>query len=123
MPTRQRGITRNVNLKGLTPYLALLLVPAPAGAAPFGELPFRTVPTAAVCVQATGAPGELSRWTPGGITVMQARADGLRDAAFVGLGQQRLCPAVAADATTGAASRWVPGNAPSAWRSARLGAA
>src|SRR3954467_14846031 len=47
--------------------LLTLLLPATAAAAPFTELPFRSVPTAAVCVRATGVPGELLRWTRGGV--------------------------------------------------------
>ena len=39
----------------------------------FGELPFRTVPTAAVCVRATGVPGELVRWSKGGFSHAGAR--------------------------------------------------
>src|SRR3954453_5450830 len=81
----------------------LLAIAAPAGAAPFGELPFRPVPPSAVCVRATGVPGELIRWSQGGFTVMQARADGLHDAGAVKLGTIRNCPAVAADAATGTA--------------------
>src|SRR3954447_17613946 len=78
-------------------------LPAVAAAAPFRGLPFRTVPTAAVCVRATGVPGELIRWTRGGVELMQARADGLHDARTVRAGTLNQCPAVAADATTGAA--------------------
>ena len=77
MRTRQPGITRCVNLKGLTPCLALLFVAVPAQAAPFGELPYRGVPTAAVCVRATGVPGELIRWSRGGFTC-KASSAGLR---------------------------------------------
>ena len=80
-----------------------LAVPATAAAAPFGELPFREVPSAAVCVRATGVPGELLRWSRGGFTLMQARADGLQDVGAVSLGTLAACPAVAADAATGAA--------------------
>src|SRR6478736_5578624 len=80
-----------------------LALPATAAAAPFEELPFREVPTAAVCVRATGVPGELLRWSRGGITLMQARADGLQDVGTVTLGTLTLCPEVAADAATGAA--------------------
>ena len=98
MPSVRRGLACASTALIFLPWFA-----APAGAAPFGELPFRSVPTAAVCVRATGVPGELIRWTRGGATLMQARADGLRDAGFVRLGTLNDCPAVAADATTGAA--------------------
>ena len=56
-----------------------------------------------MCVRATGVPGELLRWSRGGFTLMQARADGLQDVGTVKLGTLAECPGVAADATTGAA--------------------
>src|SRR4051794_15189551 len=82
--------------------LLTLALPASAAAAPFEELPFRTVPTAALCLRATGVPGELLRWTRGGVELMQARADGLTPTGTVTLGTISDCPQVAADATTGA---------------------
>src|SRR5690242_1638966 len=47
----------------ILPALAVLALfaPATASAAPFGELPFQPVKGPAVCLQATGAPGELLR--------------------------------------------------------------
>src|SRR3954452_19971913 len=85
-------------------FIGLTLgLPAVAAAAPFGELPFRTVPTSAVCVRATGVPGELLRWTRGGVELMRARAGGLVPTGTVKLGTVSDCPQVAADATTGAA--------------------
>src|SRR3954447_12755256 len=69
-----------------------LVLPAAAAAAPFGELPFRTVASAAVCVRPTGVPGELLRWTRGGVELMQARADGLVPTGTVRLGTVSDCP-------------------------------
>jgi hypothetical protein len=49
----------------ILPALAVLVlgVPATASAAPFGALPFQAVKGPAVCLRATGAPGELVRQT------------------------------------------------------------
>ena len=77
----------------------LLALPASAAAAPFGELPFRPVSGAATCLQATGAPGELTRWVAGGAEVLQARPDGLVPVATVALGKVDDCPVAAADAS------------------------
>jgi hypothetical protein len=59
--------------------LALIILaatPAAASAAPFGELSPLTVNNPARCVRATGAPGEVVRWAPGGADFMQATASG-----------------------------------------------
>ena len=62
-------------LRTLLPALGLLvLVPAAASAAPFGELPFRPVSGTATCLRATGAPGELVRSTRNGAELLQAGA-------------------------------------------------
>jgi hypothetical protein len=77
--------------------LALLLVlPATAGAAPFGELPLQPVPGAARCLRATGVPGELLRWAPDGAEVLQATRSGFGAPLHVVLGDAPdLCPLVA----------------------------
>ena len=74
--------------------LALALA-APAQADPFGELPFRAVPGVATCLQATGVPGELVRWTDTGIELLRADAGGLTPVGSVRLGDSVGCPEVA----------------------------
>ena len=59
--------------------LALLILaatPVAASAAPFGELSPLTVKNPARCLRATGAPGEVVRWAPGGADFVQATASG-----------------------------------------------
>jgi hypothetical protein len=59
--------------------LALLILaaaPASAAAAPFGELAPLAVKSPARCLRATGAPGEVVRWAPGGADFLQATAAG-----------------------------------------------
>lgn len=77
---------------------AALLTPARAAAALFGELPFRPVAGVATCLRATGAPGELVRWTPGGIELLHADSSGLTPIETVRLGRGRgsSCPLIAA---------------------------
>jgi hypothetical protein len=73
----------------------LLLLPAAADAAPFGELPFQPVPTPARCLQATGVPGELVRWVPDGVEVFQATRAGFGPPVRVALRQASgICPLV-----------------------------
>jgi hypothetical protein len=73
----------------------LLLLPAAAEAAPFGELPFQPVQTPARCLQATGVPGELVRWAPDGMEVFQATRSGFGPPVHVALKQAfRVCPLV-----------------------------
>ncbi len=78
--------------------LALTLAaPASAAAAGFGELPLQTVQPGAVCVRATGAPGELVRWTPRGARIVAATAAGLGGSTPVPLGGDvHGCPVAAA---------------------------
>ncbi len=72
-----------------------LLAAAPARADTFGELPFRPVAGVATCVRATGAPGELSRWTKDGIELLRADAGGPVPAGTVPLGGAALsCPVI-----------------------------
>ena len=69
--------------------LALLILaatPAAASAAPFGELPPLTVASPARCLRATGAPGEVVRWAPGGADFVQATASGFGAPVHVALG-------------------------------------
>ena len=54
-----------------------VLVSGSASAAPFGELPFRSVSGTATCLRATGAPGELVRSTSTGAEILQAGPAGL----------------------------------------------
>src|SRR5262245_43629148 len=56
--------------------LILAAIPATASAAPFGELPPLTVKSPARCLRATGAPGEVVRWAPGGADFLQATPSG-----------------------------------------------
>ena len=71
--------------------------PASASAAGFAELPFLPVTPAARCVRATGAPGEVVRWAPGGADLIQATATGFGAATRVPLGDvQAACPSAAA---------------------------
>ena len=76
-----------------------LALPASAGAAPFGELPFQRVPDGAACLRPTGAPGELSRWAKGGAEVLTASSGGFGRAVLVPFGELPGCPRVAGDAT------------------------
>ncbi len=99
-------------MSGLTPFcngdvsrvrllVALVLLfaaPVSASAAPFGELPFRPVEGSATCLQATGVPGELVRWTRDGVEFLHARADGLAAAGTLAIGSTNRCPAVASHA-------------------------
>src|SRR5688572_10294405 len=77
--------------------LAMLAFPASAEAAPYGTLPFTRIPGGSACVSPTGAPGEILRWTEGGVELLTATADGLRSTSGVPLGSLRGCPRVAAD--------------------------
>lgn len=77
--------------------LAMLAFPASAEAAPYGTLPFTRLPDGSACVSPTGAPGEILRWTEGGVELLTATADGLRGTDGVPLGRLRGCPRVAAD--------------------------
>jgi hypothetical protein len=78
--------------------LLLLAFPAPAAAAPFGELPFRPVAGGAACLRPTGAPGELVRWYEGGAEVLAVQSGGLVPVTRVPLGRRIACPVVASDA-------------------------
>src|SRR4051794_18035743 len=69
--------------------LALLILaatPAAASAAPFGELSPLTVQHPARCLRATGAPGEVVRWAPGGADFLQVTASGFGAPVRVALG-------------------------------------
>ena len=69
--------------------LALLILaatPASVSAAPFGELAPLTVEHPARCLRATGAPGEVVRWAPGGADFSQATASGFSAPVHVTLG-------------------------------------
>ena len=77
--------------------LAMLVFPASAEAAPYGTLPFTRLPDGTACVSPTGAPGEILRWTEGGVELLAATADGLRGADGVALGKLHGCPRVASD--------------------------
>jgi len=77
--------------------LAMLAFPASAEAAPYGTLPFTRLPDGSACVSPTGAPGEILRWTEGGVELLTATTDGLRGADGVPLGNLPGCPRVAAD--------------------------
>jgi hypothetical protein len=91
-----------LSLSGASARVALLValaVPASAGAAPLGELPFQRVADGAACLAPTGAPGEMSRSAEGGAEVLAARADGLGRPALVPLGELPGCPRAAADAS------------------------
>jgi hypothetical protein len=72
----------------------LLAAPSTAAAAPFGELPFRAVSGAAYCVRATGMPGELVRWTSGGLELSTVPSGVFTP---VRLGKVRECPEVVSD--------------------------
>src|SRR3954454_13380042 len=73
----------------------LLLMPATADAAPFGELPFQSLPGPARCLRATGVPGELVRWAPDGVEFFQATRSGFGPPAHVVLGEASgVCPIV-----------------------------
>ena len=77
--------------------LLALVLPASASAAPFGELPLRPVSGSATCLRATGAPGELVRWTRDGVEVLAVGPAGPVPVATIGLGRLRGCPAAASD--------------------------
>src|SRR4051812_20814587 len=79
-----------------------LAAPASAAGAAFGELPFQRVRHGGACLAPTGAPGELSRWAPGGAEVLTAEGRGLGRPALVALGNLPGCPRAAA-APSGAA--------------------
>ncbi len=81
----------------VTPALVFAaLAPASAGAAPFDEPPLEPVTGAATCLRATGAPGELVRWTSTGASFLQAGAGGVTPGAEVGAGRPLTdCPVVA----------------------------
>ncbi len=76
---------------------ALLVMPASAAAAPFGELPFQPVSGGAACLRPTGAPGELMRWYEGGAEVLAVQPSGLVPITRVPLARRIACPAVASD--------------------------
>jgi hypothetical protein len=73
--------------------LSVLLLPAAAEAAPYGESPPRPRPDGARCLTPTGAPGELSLWARGGVELLAADGAG----AIVPLGRVHGCPRAAAD--------------------------
>ena len=62
----------------------------------FAQLPALPVRGAADCLAATGAPGELIRWTDTGAEVMRATRGGLSATAEVRLGRLFGCPVAAA---------------------------
>ncbi len=72
---------------------AVALAPACASAAPFGELPFQTIPGGATCLRATGAPAELVAWAPDGARFLRATPSGLAPASSARLGAPQSCPA------------------------------
>src|SRR5262245_44884512 len=74
---------------------AALLAAAPASAAPFGELPFQVAPGGVSCLRATGAPGELIAWAPGGARPLRATATGLVAETTLALGDTDRCPVAA----------------------------
>jgi hypothetical protein len=85
-------------VRSLLAFALLLAAPASASAAPFGELPFRPVESGATCLRATGVPGELVRWTRGGVELLAARSDGLTTIGTLAVGTPSQCPAVAGHA-------------------------
>ena len=78
---------------------ALLIAPAAASAAPFGELPFRPVRSAAECLAPAGEAGALVRWAPGGAELLRATAAGLAPESAARLGDMNDCPVAALDAS------------------------
>jgi hypothetical protein len=73
--------------------LILAMLPAAAGAAPFGDLPVQPASASARCLRATGAPGEVVRWAPGGAEFLQATAAGFGAPVKVPLGDVPIrCP-------------------------------
>src|SRR5690242_9337327 len=73
--------------------LTLAAVPASASAAPFGAVPPVAVKHPARCLRATGAPGEVVRWAPGGADFLQATAPGFGAPVHVALGESFAdCP-------------------------------
>lgn len=79
--------------------LIALALPASAGAAPLGELPFQRLADGAACQAPTGAPGELSRWAEGGAEVLTVGADGAGRPLPVPLGELTGCPRAAGSAS------------------------
>lgn len=76
---------------------AVLILPATASAAPYGELAPLPAGGAATCLRATGAPGELVRSSPTGARLMTVTAAGIADAGVVPTGVSAdECPQVAA---------------------------
>ena len=110
---RVRGFTLGVHLEASCRRALLigLVLPASAGAAPLGELPFERVPRGTACLAPTGAPGELSRWAEGGAEVLAAREDGLGRPALVPFGALPGCPRAAADASGAAVVAGAPEDA------------
>jgi hypothetical protein len=81
-----------------------LLLPATASAAPFGEQPSLAVKEPGRCLRATGAPGEVARWAPDGVDLVQATASGFGASVHVDLGDSYgECPAVAGQPSGAAA--------------------
>jgi hypothetical protein len=75
----------------------LLLIPAIASAAPFGEVPFRATGKTEGCLRATGLPGEIVRDTSRGAQFLQAGPGGLTRVAEVASGARiDGCPEAAA---------------------------
>jgi len=69
----------------------LVLVPATASAAPFGELPFRPVSGTATCLRATGTPGELVRQSEQTVQLVTASPAGLTAGATLAADGIRGC--------------------------------
>src|SRR4051812_5237233 len=75
----------------------LLLMPAAAEAAPFGELPAQPVANPARCLRATGTPGDVVRWAPDGAEIVQATASGFGAPVHIDLGERfGECPTAVA---------------------------
>src|SRR4051812_26906455 len=75
----------------------LLLMPAAAEAAPFGELPAQPVANPARCLRATGTLGEVVRWAPDGAEIVQATASGFGAPVHIDLGERfGECPTAVA---------------------------
>src|SRR3954469_9059336 len=73
--------------------LILAVPPAVGSAAPFGELAPLTVAHPARCLRATGAPGEVVRWAPGGADFLQATGSGFGAPVHVALSDRfGACP-------------------------------
>jgi hypothetical protein len=83
-------------LRLLTAFAGLaLLAPAPAAAAPFGERPFRTVVGSAMCLRATGAPGELVWSTEASVRFLRAGESGVVHSGSFIVDTLEGCPRVA----------------------------